>query len=52
LILPDTAAAFLACFSGTFLSFHFDAATGPMIVVVQAFLVALALLLRHHGLRI
>jgi manganese/iron transport system permease protein len=52
MLLVATSAAFAACLAGTFLSFHLDAATGPMIVVVQAFLVALALLLRHHGVRL
>jgi manganese/iron transport system permease protein len=52
MLLVATLAAFAACFAGTYLSFHLDAATGPAIVVFQTFLVALALLLRHHGIRL
>jgi len=36
-----------SCLLGTLLSFHFDAATGPMIVVVQAVLFALIVMFRQ-----
>ncbi|MBI1327870.1 MAG: iron chelate uptake ABC transporter family permease subunit [Alphaproteobacteria bacterium] len=38
------AASLFSCISGTILSYHFDTATAPLIVVIQAFLFLLALL--------
>lgn len=44
-------ASLVSCFAGTLLSFHIDAATAPLIVVIQAGLFVLAALVGKNGRR-
>jgi manganese/iron transport system permease protein len=46
MLLIALAAAFTSSVTGTILSFHWDAATGPLIVVVQAVLFGVAIVVR------
>jgi manganese/iron transport system permease protein len=47
MMLVAVLAATVSCLIGTLLSFHLDAATGPMIVVVQASLFTVLVITRQ-----